>query len=172
MGHIHGGFVSNPVRAANGSGECAAPFADSSDRRFRGESPVFSPANGLTALSFEFVATPERAASAPRSLPATIHAGLGEMIGFAGSLVMVSDQEARLITVVIFWEGYEGAKSSTLCIRRVRAVLAPYLDRYLRVQTMVAHLPAPRVLPAKTNPADPGFILQNNVAQDANVCAA
>jgi hypothetical protein len=144
--------VSSPVRQASSSESLISFFGR------------------LTALSFEFVATPERAAIAPKSLPAAIHSALEKVSGFAGSLVMVSDQEARLITVVVFCEACEARQSSTLCVRRVRALLAPYQDRCLRFQTMVAHMPAPRVFPAETDSAAVSFIIKENISQEDNVC--
>jgi hypothetical protein len=67
---------------------------------------------------------------------------LEDVGGFAGTLVMVSDQEARLVTVVTFWNGTEARKSCDRSLHRVRVLIAPYLDRCLRVQTKVAHLQA------------------------------
>jgi hypothetical protein len=164
--------VSSPVRQASSS-EKFAQLLGNSARDFRCQSPDVRGAGGFTALSFEFVAMPEKAVSASKSLSAEIHSALEELSGFAGSLVMVSDQEARLITVVVFWEACEGRPSSALCVRRVRALIAPYLDRCLRLQTMMAHMPVPRVLPVETNPASAGFILKESVGQEeANVCLA
>jgi hypothetical protein len=126
----------------------------------------------LTAFSFEFVAKPEKAVCAPLSLPAAIQSGLEDLLGFAGSLVMVSDQEARLVTVIIFWEGSEARESCALSLRRVRALLAPYLDRCLRTQNMLAHLPAPSALRDEPGSIDTRFIASESIAQEANVCVA
>jgi hypothetical protein len=165
--------VPSPVRQASSSEKFARPFPDASALNLRrGESPAVHDARGLTALSFEFVAKPEKAARAPGSLSAEIHSALEDVSGFAGGLVMVSDQEARLITVIIFWEACETRRSSTLCIRRVRGLIAPYLDRCLRFQTMMAHTHVPRVLPVETNSATAGFIIKENIGQETNVCLA
>lgn len=63
--------------------------------------------------------------------------------GFVGCLVMISNQEGRLVTVV---RGpHETPRQNA---RWVDALLAPYLDRHLRVQIMIAHLRAlPMVRP-------------------------
>jgi hypothetical protein len=165
--------VSGPVRQASSSEKFATSFPDASALNLRrGESPAVHDGRGLTALSFEFVAKPEKAAEAPGSLSTEIHSALQDVSGFAGGLVMVSDQEARLITVVVFWEACEASRSSTLCIRRARALIAPYLDRSLRFQTMMAHTHVPRVLPVETNSATAGFIIKESVGQEANVCLA
>jgi len=126
----------------------------------------------LAAFSFEFVAKPEQAAGAKLILPAAIQSGLEDVAGFAGSLVMVSDQEARLITVIVFWEGSEARRSAAQVARRIRALLAPYLDRCLRVQNMLAHVPAPRDVDSQASSIDTRFIAEESIAEEANVCVA
>jgi hypothetical protein len=121
----------------------------------------------MTAFRFEFMAKPEEAANATLYLPAAIQSGLEEAAGFAGSLVMVSDQEARLITVIVFWEGSEARGSCAQSVRRVRALLAPYLDRCLRVQNLLAHLPTPQ--DSQASSIDTHFIARESVAEEANV---
>ncbi len=118
------------------------------------------------------MAKPEQAASAVLNLPAAIHSGLEDVTGFAGTLVMVSDQEARLVTVIIFWQGSDARKSCAQSSRRVRALLAPYLDRCLRVQNMLAHLPITRELHTQPSSIDTRFIAEESVAQEGNVCVA
>ena len=100
----------------------------------------------MTALSVEFVAKPQEAHRVEAAIPSAIAGALKEVDGFAGCLVMVSDQEARLVTVVTLWAGNDRAKCCSQNVRWVHALLAPYLDRRLRVQTMVAHLPVLPVL--------------------------
>ena len=95
----------------------------------------------MTALSVEFVAKPQEAHRVEATIPAAIAGALKEVDGFAGCLVMISRHEARLVTVVTFWAGNDRAKCCGQNVRWVHALLAPYLDRRLRVQTMVAHLP-------------------------------
>ena len=58
---------------------------------------------------------------------------LKDVIGFAGCLVMISGQEARLATVVTFWDGDDRVQRCGEKVRWVHALLAPYLDRCLRV---------------------------------------
>ncbi|HKW32669.1 MAG TPA: hypothetical protein VJN92_06665 [Candidatus Acidoferrum sp.] len=163
--------MSNPVRYISNSEKSVASFPDISDPRFRAASPIGRAANGLTAFSFEFVAKPDQAASAPLLLPAAIQSGLEDIAGFAGSLVMVSDQEARLITVIIFWNGAEARRSCERSMRRVRALLAPYMDRCLRMQNLQAHLPKSQGFPQPSS-IDTRFIAEESIAEDANVCVA
>ncbi|HET7150683.1 MAG TPA: hypothetical protein VFI60_04685 [Candidatus Acidoferrum sp.] len=158
-----------PVSSANP----AVLFSKASALRTKSDlSGLLAVAPRCAILSLEFVAKPESARSAPLSLPADVQAAFAELTGFRGSMVMVSEQEPRLITAVIFWNSCDWQQSSSQCARRARAVLAPYVDRSLRIQTMVAHLPAPHAEEAEQTPADSGYIDEESVAQEENVCAA
>jgi len=128
--------------------------------------------SGLTAFSFEFVAKPEEARNAVQFLPGEIHAGLEDVPGFAGSLVMASDQEARLITVIIFWDGSDARSNLERGVRRLRALLAPYLDRCLRVQNLLAHFPTQQEPYSQARSIDTRLITEDSIAEEANVCAA
>jgi hypothetical protein len=172
-----GGFVSSPARHSSGSENSIAAFPgiprrDISGARCKVDPPAAPSASGLTAFSFEFVAKPEQAAGAPLFLPAAIQSGLEDIAGFAGSLVMVSDQEARLITVIIFWNGTEARRGCERSMRRVRALLAPYMDRCLRAQNLLAHFSTQQVSFSQGSPIDNCFIDDESVAQEANICAA
>lgn len=173
--------MSSPVRYGSGLEESLTVFPDipgpdASGARCKSATPFARATNRFTALSFEFVAKPEQAAAAPLFLPAAIQSGLENITGFAGSLVMVSDQEARLITVIIFWNGMEARRSCDRSVRRVRALLAPYLDRCLRAQNLSAHLPKARDFPQPSS-IDRRFITEESITDQsnperANVCAA
>jgi hypothetical protein len=95
----------------------------------------------ITALSIEFVAKPDEAHKVHAALPAAIDGALGEVAGFAGSFVMIANHEARLVTVVTLWSGEDRLLRCSENVRWVRALLAPYLDRCLRVQTLAAFVP-------------------------------
>ena len=94
------------------------------------------------ALSVEFVAKPEKAVPARTFLPEAILGALKEVEGFAGCVVLSSDQESRLVTVITFWTGSSSRKCCEQNARWVKALVASYADRCLRVQTLVAHAPA------------------------------
>jgi hypothetical protein len=97
--------------------------------------------SGIMALSIEFVAKPGEAYKVHATLPKAIDGALGEVTGFAGSFVMIANHEARLVTVVTLWNGKDRSRRCSENERWVRALLAPYLDRCLRVQTMAAYIP-------------------------------
>jgi hypothetical protein len=104
-----------------------------------------------------------------QAIPAAIAGALKDVTGFAGCLVMVSDQEARLVTVVTLWTGSERVKCCRENVRWVNALLAPYLDRRIRVQTMVAHLPVIRPEISSTGEC---FAMQNLPSEDETACVA
>ena len=83
---------------------------------------------------------------------------------------MVSDQKARPITVVVFWEGSQGRRSGPHVARRVRALLTPYLDRCLRVQNLLAHFPMQQN--SQPSSIDKRFITDESIAEEANVYVA
>ena len=95
----------------------------------------------ITALNIEFVAKPDEAHKVHAALPAAINGALGEVAGFAGCFVMIANHEARLVTVVTLWSGEDRMQRCNENERCVRALLAPYLDRCLRVQALAAYVP-------------------------------
>jgi len=132
----------------------------------------------MTALSVEFVAKPQEAHRVEAAIPAAIAGALKDVTGFAGCLVMISDQEARLVTVVTLWAGNDRAKCCHQNVRWVHALLKPYLDRRLRVQTMIAHLPVlpmmhslPTIRP-EANAGDECSAAQEFQSEDETVCVA
>lgn len=95
----------------------------------------------IAALNIEFVAKPSEAHKIHAALPAAINGALGEVAGFAGCFVMIANHEARLVTVVTLWSGEDRMQRCSENERWVRALLAPYQDRCLRVQTLAAFVP-------------------------------
>ena len=101
----------------------------------------------ISALNIEFVAKPNEAHKVHTALPTAINGALGDVAGFAGSFVMIANHEARLVTVVTLWSGEDRMQRCQENVRWVRALLAPYLDRCLRVQTLSAYVPASPQVP-------------------------
>ena len=142
-----------------------------------GGGPAYPNSHQSIALSVEFVAKPEKAKSAPAFLPKALLGALKEVAGFAGCVVMSSDQEARLITVLTFWTGNDCHQRCAESVRWVRALLASYVDRCLRVQTLLAHAPvtSASLAPmddAETNDAETGSMLQETAPAEETVCVA
>jgi hypothetical protein len=112
----------------------------------RQEGLCYGAAASLAALSIEFVAKPAEAHRLHRAIPAAIRDGLDQTLGFAGCVVMISDREARLVSVVTFWSDADRVTSNSKRARWLDKLLTPYVDRRLRVRTMDAYLPATRYL--------------------------
>jgi hypothetical protein len=96
----------------------------------------------VAALSIEFVAKPGEAPELHGAIPAALRDGLSGVPGFVGCIVMISDREARLINVVTFWDGAERVTCRSKREPWVLRLLARYMDRCLRIQTLDAYLPA------------------------------
>lgn len=159
--------MASPVRYSSVKQSGRYPFTQVSVSN-RSESGI-SGTSPITALSVEFVAKPQEAHRVQAAIPAAIAGAFKDVTGFGGCLVMVSDQEARLVTVVTLWTGSERVKCCRENARWVNAVLAPYLDRRIRVQTMVAHLP---VIRPETNTASECFAMRNLSSEEETACVA
>lgn len=170
--------MASPVRYSSMTKNVAYPFPQTAALKSHSHANGTSGAPPVTALSVEFVAKPQEAHRVEAAIPAAIAGALKDVTGFAGCLVMISDQEARLVTVVTLWAGNDRAKCCSQNVRWVHALLKPYLDRCLRVQTMVAHLPvlplsqlSPMIRP-ETNDASECSMMQDLLPEDETVCVA
>src|SRR5277367_326445 len=121
----------------------------------------------ITALNVEFVAKPDEAHKIHSALPAAIDSALGEVGGFAGSFVMIANYEARLVTVVTLWSGEDRMQRCSENLRWVRALLAPYLDRCLRVQTLAAYAPAAAMAPREFEASGSKGAMQSGLNEEA-----
>ena len=99
-------------------------------------------AEPLAALSIEFVAKPEEVHRLRSAIPVAVRGGLEHDGSFAGCLLMISDREARLVSVITFWTGEDRMTNSSKRTRRLSRLLTPYIDHCLRVQTRDAYLSA------------------------------
>lgn len=124
----------------------------------------------ITALNIEFVARPSEAHKVHAALPAAIDGALGEVAGFAGSFVMIANHEARLVTVVTLWTGEDRAQRCAENLRWVRALLAPYLDRCLRVQTLSAFVPAAAQPSAQFEPSRSAEPFETALHEESALC--
>ena len=93
----------------------------------------------VSAHTVKFVASPGKTQKLQSVLPATIREALRCASGFAGCMVMISDQEARLVTVVTLWTGKERARHCSENASRVKTLLSPYVDDWLRSENHLAH---------------------------------
>ena len=100
-------------------------------------------AEPLGAQCIEFVAKPEEVQNLRTTIPEKVQQGLRQALGFAGCLVMISDREARLVSITTFWTGEGRISDWSKRARSLNRLLTPYVDHCLRVRTLDAYLTAP-----------------------------
>lgn len=94
----------------------------------------------LAALCIEFVAKPEEVGVLRRSLSAVVRDGLGRVPGFVSCLVLISNREARLVSVITLWRAAERTTGASERAQCLHDLVTPYVDQCLRVQTLDAYL--------------------------------
>lgn len=124
----------NLAEPASASGELSAI---SSLQKEGAESPVPQ----VFAHSAEFVALPGESKKLQWEIPALMRAASGDSVGFCGCIVLFSEEETRLVTVITLWAGRDEAKHCDE--KRLRRLLEPYADRWLRVRRFVGFFPCP-----------------------------
>jgi hypothetical protein len=97
--------------------------------------------SGMTALSMEFVSKPREACRLRTAIPVAIESALRQVPGFAGCMLLISDKEPRLVTVITFWGGENRAELSSKGVARIHKIVAPFLDRCLQVRSHDAYSP-------------------------------
>jgi hypothetical protein len=162
-------MMASPVRYSSETQHPAYPFSQTAESKLHALAGGTSRTPPITALNIEFVAKPQDAHRVQTAIPAAIAGALKDVTGFAGCLVMVSDQEARLVTVVTLWTGSERVKCCRENVRWVNALLTPCLDRLIRVQTMVAHLP---MIHPEMNAASECFAMRDLPSGEETACVA
>lgn len=143
-------------------------------RNIEANSPTIkqTASHGLIALSMEFVAKPQEAYRFQKIIPSLLTEAFKGVTGFAGCLVMVSDQEARLVTVVTLWAGESAHERSAKNARWVHTLLAPFIDRQLRAQFLIAFVPVLHADGAEAYSTGEYSILQPLPLQREEVCVA
>ena len=105
----------------------------------------------LSAQSLQFVASPGRANKLQTILPAAIREAFSVVPAFAGCIVMVSEQEARRVTIVTFWKGNEHRQQCGRMAEQLKEILFPYVDHWLRTENHLAHF----LIPASPGEPEP-----------------
>jgi hypothetical protein len=164
--------MASPLRYSNMPKNVAYPFSERDGWKPEPRSNGGAGAPPVTALRIEFVAKPQEAHRVGAAIPAAISNALNDVDGFAGCLVMISDQEPRLVTVITLWAGDGRVKCCRQNVRGVQALLTPYVDRCLRVQTMVAHLSASPLIPLETGDLGKFSVVPGHFSTEETVCVA
>jgi hypothetical protein len=92
----------------------------------------------LYAYGVEFVTLPGESDKLRTEIPFLVRAANEKSRGFSGCLVLVSEQEARLVTVITLWMTRDGEKECHE--KRLKRQLEPYVDRWLRTRRFVTFL--------------------------------
>ena len=111
-------FVSNPAKTK--------------DARRRGEAPI--------ALRAEFVIKPGNEETVRETIDLILANSFCRDRQFLQGLVLVSELEARLMTVITFWKSDGIAEVRERRVAQLRRKLQPYLDQSPRVQSFSAHV--------------------------------
>ena len=98
----------------------------------------------VIALRAEFVVKPGKEENVSETIDAILENSFQREQEFLQALVMVSELESRLVTVITFWNSDGFAEARERRVNWLRQKLSEYLDQTLRVQTFCA-----RVLGAK-----------------------
>ena len=95
---------------------------------------------GVVALHLDFVAKPEGARELNSLVGAVLEeAGLAKE-GLETALLLVSDREARLVTLLTFWDVGRFANARERRIAWMQKLLAPFADGPVRAQTSTPQL--------------------------------
>jgi hypothetical protein len=147
--------VASPVRAANAqtctyigvpvklaASSVVETTSESSQER---EVPMSVSVSEATALRLfaevlEFVALPGEAQKLQREIPLALRKANAKADGLLNCLVLFSEQEARLVTVITLWSKGDRLKTGQDASRRLKRILDPYVDRWLRTRTFVSFL--------------------------------
>lgn len=89
----------------------------------------------LVALRLDFVAKPNNYGDLTQELAEVIQSARLAGEGWKGSIVLVSDREARLVSVVGFWDCERFLTTRERCIARMQKLMKPYADGSIRAHT-------------------------------------
>ncbi|MBS1842337.1 MAG: hypothetical protein JSS69_08515 [Acidobacteria bacterium] len=92
------------------------------------------------ALRAEFVLKPGKEGKVHETIDQIVSNSFSQDKEFLQGLVMVSEMESRLVTVITFWHPDGFAEARERRVRWLGEKLAPYLDKSLRVQAFSAHV--------------------------------
>jgi hypothetical protein len=91
----------------------------------------------MVALHLSFVASPDGSRELSSELALAVEQARLSNEGLEASLLLVSDREARLVTLVTFWESRRFLPARESCIAWMQKLLAPFADGSIRAHTSV-----------------------------------
>lgn len=94
----------------------------------------------VIAVRAEFVVKPGKEEKVRETIDLILNDSFGRDREFLQALVLVSELESRLVTVITFWQSAGFQESRERRVHWLRQKLTPYLDRSMRVQTYCARV--------------------------------
>jgi len=94
----------------------------------------------VTALRAEFVIKAGKEEKAREAIELTLTNYFCRDQQFLQALVLVSEMESRLVTVLTFWHSNGFAEARERRVVRMRQKLLPFLDQSMRVQSFTAQV--------------------------------
>jgi hypothetical protein len=157
---FYGGFVASPahleslqaslhpglpVPVLTDRRKSALPKSESSlaNRWLSSDSIGESLAHEVFAHGVEFIALPGETEKLQKEIPVAMREVNRNSKGFSGSMVLFSEQEARLVTVITLWTGSEPDKECDENSTQLKRLLEPYVDRWLRTRKFVTFVSTP-----------------------------
>ena len=95
------------------------------------------------ARGLEFVALPGTADQLQTAIPLAVREAGEKLEGFCGCMVLFSEQEARLVTVITLWTGENASTRCNEDSNRLAKRIEPYVDRWLRTRSFNTFLSTP-----------------------------
>jgi hypothetical protein len=109
----------------------------------KAESLAMSTTPQVFAHSVEFVALPGKTEKLVREIPVAMRQANGKFKDFSGCIVLVSEEEARLVTVITLWTERDSSKGPNENLDHLRTLLEPYVDSWLRTRKFISLLSIP-----------------------------
>ena len=94
--------------------------------------------SGLMALQLDFVAKPN-SGRWMNELAEAVESARLDREGLEASVMLVSDREARLVTLLTFWKCESFQATREYCIAWMQKVLAPFADGSIRAHSSHPH---------------------------------
>lgn len=97
----------------------------------------------VVAHAVEFVALPGKATKLRALIPPAMRDAAADSDTFAGCIVLLSEQEARLVTVITLWKAADPTNEYLESCKKLENILEPYVDRWLRSRRLAAFVCPP-----------------------------
>ena len=97
----------------------------------------------VVAHAVEFVALPGKATKLRALIPPAMREAAADSDTFAGCFVLLSEQEARLVTVITLWKAGNQSNDYLESCKKLETALEPYVDRWLRSRKLSAFVCPP-----------------------------